>query len=123
MHAFPQVSFYTEELDDADRYWLWLGIPLGYLLLSCCCCCFLCCCSCALGAPDDGRGGRPLDAQELADLAGAMPDDDVDDLPDDVPDRVPRLPPGFARQQTERGGRSKRGGRSRTSMDDEIVPA
>jgi hypothetical protein len=81
------VTFHTDELETLSRYWLWVGVPVGYLLLSCCCCCFLCLCSIA-PAPDKASRTSELD---LADLAQAMPDEDeLADSDDDDAVRQPR---------------------------------
>jgi len=56
------ATFYTEELDTTGRYLLWIGVPVGYLLLSCCGCCCLCFCCTGSG---DGKGAKEF---ELADL-------------------------------------------------------
>ena len=48
------VTFHTEEIDWAARYWLWVGVPVGWVSLICCCCCCLCFCCDA----DDEEGGR-----------------------------------------------------------------
>ena len=68
------VSFYTEEVDTAARYLLWVGVPVGYLLLSLCCCCCFCCCTIP---PDREAKSNRLDEMDLADLADAVPDDKV----------------------------------------------
>ena len=60
----------TEELDWTNRYLLWIGVPVGYLLLSCCCCCTLC--VCAAGGSGKRAGGERLSEMDLADLANAQ---------------------------------------------------
>lgn len=61
------VSFYTDEIDWASRYWLWVGVPVGWVLLSCCVCCGLCCC-CSESPEkklDFDAAGMQLSADEL----------------------------------------------------------
>ena len=66
------VTFYTEEIDEAARYLLWVGVPVGWLLLTCCGCCLLClCCICVAPEPTTRR----LNEHELADLAATFPEE------------------------------------------------
>jgi hypothetical protein len=58
------VTLFTEEVDEAARHALWVGVPLLYLALSCCCCCALC-------ASSSGKEERRL--EHLTELATIEP--------------------------------------------------
>ena len=104
------VSFHTEQVDTMARYLLWIGVPVGYFLLSCCCCIFCCCSGVAKGEEKESR----LRESELADLSRGFPDD-VDATSEmEEEARASRKP-----SRKER----KTGTRSRMEFDDEIVPA
>ena len=96
----PQLyfSFYTEELDVGQRFGMWVGVPLSFLLLSCCLCC--CCCLCCSPA-------KPNE-EELSDKSllavEAQPLEPLDEPPAQEPPRrhLPRLR-GGGRASAKRG--------------------
>ena len=105
------ASFYTEELDWTNRYLLWIGVPVGYLLLSICSCCTCCLCACICCYDESNKQPRMgrLEAHELADLAEAMGDSGgVDGGMPDLPDEEEALDPRYHR---------------RRAGDDDITPA
>ena len=68
--ASPAVyfTFYTDDSgDQVVRYLIWVGIPVGWILLSCCCCFALCCC-CQSPLPEESEADEIQERLELTEL-------------------------------------------------------
>ena len=118
------------EIDHVNRYLLWVGVPVGYFLLSCCACCFLCCC-CA-GPSSKSAAERALRDMDIADLAAVMNEAEMtrtarrelaSGLEDEEDDE--EVAPSKRYAKTRRPKASSREVRMRAAEDDddEIVPA
>ena len=79
------------------RYLLWIGVPVGYFLLSCCCCIFCCCSGVAKGEEKESR----LRESELADLSRGFPDDV--DATSEMEEEAPALHASRAGRSVRRG--------------------